>query len=65
MSTDFQRNILEFETMQVPGADGAVQQVEWCGNDAIILTWPDLVLLVGPSGETIPSVKSARSLICL
>ncbi|TEB34385.1 vacuolar assembling/sorting protein VPS16 [Coprinellus micaceus] len=54
VSTDFQRNILEFETTQVAGVEGSVQQVEWCGNDAIILTWPDLLLLVGPSGETIP-----------
>ncbi|TEB19163.1 vacuolar assembling/sorting protein VPS16 [Coprinellus micaceus] len=38
----------------VAGVEGSVQQVEWCGNDAIILTWPDLLLLVGPSGETIP-----------
>ena len=54
MSSDFQRNITEFETTTVPDAEGSVQQLEWCGNDALILTWANLVLLVGPSSDTIP-----------
>ncbi|KAF6745417.1 vacuolar assembling/sorting protein VPS16 [Ephemerocybe angulata] len=54
VSSDFQRNITEFETTGIPEAEGSVQQLEWCGNDALIVTWTNLVLLVGPSGETIP-----------
>ncbi|KAF8556045.1 vacuolar assembling sorting protein VPS16 [Imleria badia] len=52
VSTDFQRSLAEFDT-QTAGADGSVNQVEWCGNDAILVTWNDLALLVGPSGDTL------------
>lgn len=52
VSTDFQRSLAEFDT-QTAGADGPVNQVEWCGNDAILVTWNDLALLVGPSGDTL------------
>ncbi|KAI0266050.1 vacuolar assembling/sorting protein VPS16 [Gloeopeniophorella convolvens] len=53
VSTDFQRNLAEFDTTAVAGAEGAVRQVEWCGNDAILVTWDMLVLLVGPFGDTL------------
>jgi hypothetical protein len=67
VSSDFQRNITEFETTHVPEAEGSVKQLEWCGNDAIIVTWSNLVLLVGPSGDTIPCVLPSypRTKICL
>src|ERR1700683_3267454 len=47
VSTDFQRNLAEFDTRSVAGAEGQVRQVEWCGNDAILVTWDALTLLVG------------------
>ena len=53
VSTDFQRNLAEFDTSTVVGAEGPVRQVEWCGNDAILVSWNSLVVLVGPSGETL------------
>ncbi|KJA15614.1 hypothetical protein HYPSUDRAFT_1068261 [Hypholoma sublateritium FD-334 SS-4] len=53
VSTDFQRNLAEFDTSTVPGAEGPVCQVEWCGNDAILVSWNSLVVLVGPSGDTL------------
>ena len=53
VSTDFQRSMAEFETKDVAGAEGPVCQVEWCGNDAILLTWDSLVVLVGPFGDTL------------
>ncbi|KAG5651836.1 hypothetical protein H0H81_007242 [Sphagnurus paluster] len=53
VSTDFQRSMAEFETTTVPGAVGPIRQVEWCGNDAILVTWDSLVLLVGPFGDTL------------
>lgn len=53
VSTDFQRNLAEFDTSQVIGADGPVRQVEWCGNDAILVTWDGLAVLVGPFGDTL------------
>ncbi|KAF8474481.1 vacuolar assembling/sorting protein VPS16 [Russula ochroleuca] len=52
VSTDFQRNLAEFDTVSA-GAEGPVKQVEWCGNDAILVTWDALVLLVGPFGDTL------------
>lgn len=53
VSSDFQRNIAEFDASSVPEAEGNVLQVEWCGNDAIAVAWKFLVLLVGPSGDTL------------
>lgn len=53
VSTDFQRNLAEFNTAGVVGAEGQVRQVEWCGNDAILVTWDMLTLLVGPNGDTL------------
>ncbi|KAG1716823.1 hypothetical protein ID866_345 [Astraeus odoratus] len=52
VSTDFQRSLAEFDT-QTTGAEGLVNQVEWCSNDAILVTWSNLALLVGPSGDTL------------
>jgi hypothetical protein len=56
VATDFQRNLAEFNTASVVGAEGPVRQVEWCGNDAILVTWEALVLLVGPFGDTLQCV---------
>jgi vacuolar protein sorting-associated protein 16 len=56
ISADFQRSLAEFDTTTVVGAEGPVRQVEWCGNDAILLTWDTLVLLVGPFGDTLQCV---------
>ncbi|KAF9445538.1 vacuolar protein sorting-associated protein 16 [Macrolepiota fuliginosa MF-IS2] len=53
VSTDFQRSMAEFETNNVVGAEGFVKQIEWCGNDAILLTWDGLAVLVGPFGDTL------------
>ncbi|GLB42050.1 putative vps16, C-terminal region [Lyophyllum shimeji] len=58
VSTDFQRSVDEFDTNTVPGAEGPIRQVEWCGNDAILVTWDSLVLLVGPYGETLTFAHS-------
>ncbi|KZP18145.1 vacuolar protein sorting-associated protein 16 [Athelia psychrophila] len=53
VSTDFQRNLAEFDTSSVLGAEGPVRQVEWCGNDVILVTWESLAVLVGPFGDTL------------
>jgi vacuolar protein sorting-associated protein 16 len=62
ISADFQRNLAEFDTTTVVGAESPVRQVEWCGNDAILVTWDTLVLLVGPFGDTLQCVLSWRPL---
>lgn len=43
----------EYETSTMAEAEGPVHQVEWCGNDAILVTWDSLALLVGPFGDTL------------
>ncbi|KAI0792484.1 vacuolar protein sorting-associated protein 16 [Abortiporus biennis] len=53
VSTDFQRSLAEFDTGKVPGAVGEVRQVEWCGNDAVFVTWDSTAVLVGPFGDTL------------
>ncbi|KAI0828653.1 vacuolar protein sorting-associated protein 16 [Trametes gibbosa] len=54
VSTDFQRSLAEFDTATgVVGAQGEVLQVEWCGNDAVLVTWSHLAVLVGPFGDTL------------
>jgi vacuolar protein sorting-associated protein 16 len=58
VSTDFQRSMAEFDTASVAGAEGQVRQVEWCGNDAILVTWESLAVLVGPFGDTLQYVKT-------
>lgn len=57
VSTDFQRSLAEFDTKEVAGVDGPVRQVQWCANDAIIVSWDGLVLLVGPFGDTLQSAS--------
>ncbi|KAI0052144.1 vacuolar assembling/sorting protein VPS16 [Auriscalpium vulgare] len=52
VSTDFQRNLAEFDTGNVV-ADGDVRQIAWCGSDAILVIWDALALLVGPFGDTL------------
>lgn len=56
VSTDFQRSLAEFNTSGVVGAEGDVLQVEWCGNDAVLVTWSHLAVLVGPFGDTLQYV---------
>jgi hypothetical protein len=57
VSTDFQRSLAEFNTNEVAGVDGPVKQVQWCANDAVIVSWEGLALLVGPFGDTLQSVS--------
>ncbi|KAF8587239.1 vacuolar protein sorting-associated protein 16 [Ramaria rubella] len=52
VSTDFQHSRLEFDTNSQP-AEGKVRQVEWCGNDAILVSWDGFALMVGPLGDSL------------
>ena len=55
VSTDFQRNLAEYDTNQATslGAEGTARQIVWCGNDAVLVTWDRLALLVGPFGDSL------------
>jgi hypothetical protein len=48
-SVDFKQSITTFDTKsaRVP------TQLVWCGNDSIVMSWPELLLMVGPGGEWI------------
>ncbi|EIN08291.1 vacuolar assembling/sorting protein VPS16 [Punctularia strigosozonata HHB-11173 SS5] len=52
VSSDLQRNLAEFDVNTVSSAND-VRQVEWCGNDAILVTWDVMAVLVGPFGDTL------------
>ncbi|KND02893.1 tethering complex subunit VPS16 [Spizellomyces punctatus DAOM BR117] len=49
VSTDFQKNLAEFST----NSSTPPVQMTWCGTDAVVLHWPDTVLMVGPFGDWI------------
>ncbi|KAJ7276065.1 Vps16, C-terminal region-domain-containing protein [Mycena haematopus] len=53
VSSDFQRTLAEFKTADVTAAQGVVNQVEWCGVDAILVTWDNIAVVVGPFGDTL------------
>ncbi|KAG1902172.1 Vps16, C-terminal region-domain-containing protein [Suillus fuscotomentosus] len=58
VSTDFQRELVVLDTATV-GAEGPVNQVEWCGNDAVLVTWNDLASLILPSRDNLSGRDSA------
>ncbi len=53
VSSDFQRSLADFDTTKAIGASGPVRQVQWCGSDAVLVTWDTMALLVGPFGDTL------------
>jgi vacuolar protein sorting-associated protein 16 len=52
VSTDFHHSRLEFDITS-QSVDVKVKQVEWCGNDAILVSWDGLALMVGPLGDSL------------
>ena len=53
VSTDFQRSLADFDTSSFVTSSGEVRQVVWCGNDAVLVTFEHMALLVGPFGDTL------------
>lgn len=49
VSADLQNNLSEFTTDR--GEEPS--QVVWCGNNSVVLSWSDEVVMVGPFGETL------------
>lgn len=56
VSTDFQRNLADFDTTPFAVSAGDVRQVEWCANDAVLVTWDTMALLFAPFGDTLQYV---------
>lgn len=49
ITSDFQNKIGEYESKtKTPPKD-----VQWCGNDAVMLAWEDEVHLIGPNGASL------------
>ena len=49
ITTDFQNKIGEYEskTKTMP------KDVQWCGNDSVLLAWEDEVHMIGPNGAVL------------
>lgn len=46
ISSDFQDKLSEYTT----GSKTVPKDMQWCGNDAVVLSWEDEVHVVGPNG---------------
>lgn len=49
ITSDFQQKIGEYESK----AKTPPRDVQWCGNDAVLLAWEDEVHLIGPDGASL------------
>eukprot|EP00543_Licmophora_paradoxa_P010410 CAMPEP_0202477846 /NCGR_PEP_ID=MMETSP1360-20130828/94152_1 /ASSEMBLY_ACC=CAM_ASM_000848 /TAXON_ID=515479 /ORGANISM="Licmophora paradoxa, Strain CCMP2313" /LENGTH=795 /DNA_ID=CAMNT_0049105103 /DNA_START=45 /DNA_END=2432 /DNA_ORIENTATION=- len=50
ISTSFETKVLDFDTSE--GSKSAPQDMQWCGEDSVVLHWRKLgVLMVGPYGD--------------
>ena len=47
VSTSFTTKVLEFDTL----ADSRPLDMQWCGEDSVLLSWEDCLLMVGPYGH--------------
>lgn len=49
ISSDFQEKLSEYDSrVKTPPKD-----MQWCGNDSVVLAWDDEVHVVGPKGTSI------------
>ena len=50
ISTSFETKVLDFDTSE--GSSAAPEDIQWCGEDSVIMYWKDLgILMVGPYGD--------------
>ncbi|KDQ19047.1 hypothetical protein BOTBODRAFT_28535 [Botryobasidium botryosum FD-172 SS1] len=61
VSSDFQRSYSEYDTTREGANSELPSQLVWCGNDALLLTWNSVALLVGPYGDTLRYPYSSPS----
>ncbi|GAA5898958.1 hypothetical protein JCM8208_005437 [Rhodotorula glutinis] len=54
-SSDFSRSLSEsvLDSGVSEGEKGPPKQVEWCGDNAVVLAWERTVVLMGPFGESL------------
>jgi len=46
ISSDFQEKLSEYDSH----SKVAPKDMQWCGNDAVVLAWEDEIRLIGPNG---------------
>ena len=49
ITSDFQNKIGEYESK----AKTIPKDVQWCGNDSVLLAWEDEVHMIGPNGAVL------------
>jgi hypothetical protein len=49
VSSDFQNKFSEYDSK----AKTPPKDVQWCGNDSVILAWEDEIHMVGPNGAAV------------
>ena len=52
ITSDFQQKLGEFETKTKTNP----KDVQWCGNDSVLLAWEDEVQMIAPQGSTLRQV---------
>lgn len=52
ITSDFQHKLSEYETK----TRTRPRDMQWCGNDAVILAWEDEIRILGPNGASTTSV---------
>ncbi len=56
ISSDFQNRLSEHDS----GAKTLPKDVQWCGNDAVIIAWEDEVHIIGPHGAAVKYFYDSR-----
>lgn len=49
ITSDFQNKIGEYDSK----AKTVPKDVQWCGNDSVVLAWEDEVHMIGPKGAVL------------
>lgn len=55
ISSDFQNKLSEYDSK----AKTLPKDVQWCGNNSVVLAWEDEVHMVGPNGAALKYVVSS------
>ena len=61
VSADFARSLSEVAIANVAGSEisGPPETAEWCGDNAVVLSWGGTVLVMGPGGDALRSAVAS------
>lgn len=60
ITSDFQNKIGEYDSK----AKTVPKDVQWCGNDSVVLAWEDEVHMIGPKGAVLKYAEKCRYISC-